>query len=203
MTMEPSPLKGKNMASNATFNTDVAVSSSKSQSVIVIVSLAATICYLIGFAFIWFEKNYIWIPFAAGTLLYLFVFCAWFKAQSDTDLDSSVPTSISDSRGITVSTDARSLKSPELIQLLNNVFECAANREPLPEPDGLVDKEGKPIPNSKMEATEKVVQANKRAQKLVDNMHNIFGGVDKQEPVLGTVEKHCVEDGAIIHNQQI
>ncbi|ENG8027130.1 hypothetical protein ABVF67_004232 [Vibrio parahaemolyticus] len=201
--MELSLLKGKYMASNANFNTEVVVSSSKSQSVIVIVSVAATVCYLVGFAFIWFEKNYIWIPFAAGTLLYFFVFCAWYKAQSDTDLESSVPTSISDSRGTTVSTDARSLKSPELIQLLNNLFECAANREPLPEPDGLVDAVGQPIPNSKAAATEKVSQANQKAQESVDNMQSIFGGVERMEPALGIVEEHCVEEDAINHNQQI
>lgn len=191
------------MASNANFNTEVVVSSSKSQSVIVIVSLAATVCYLVGFAFIWFEKNYIWVPFAAGTLLYLFVFCAWYKAQSDTDLESSVPTSISDSRGTTVSTDARSLKSPALIQLLYNVFECAANREPLPEPDGLVDAFGQPIPNSKAAATEKVDQANKKAQESVDTMQSILGGAERMDPALGIVEEHCVEEEAINHNQQI
>lgn len=163
------------MTTQTSVNADLKVVSTKSQVVLVLLVLIASASYIIGFAFLWFDKVGSWVPILLGSIIFIFVFVAWFRAQNDTDLENARPTSLTDSNGNTVSTDVRSLKSPELIQILNKLFCVGANREPLPLPDGMVDKNGQPISNSSVEAGNIVNTANSEAMVLAQTIENAIG----------------------------
>lgn len=191
------------MKPNVTAGADLQLRSSKSQVVLVLVVLIAAACYLGGIAFLWHEKPHAWVPLLLGSFLFIFVFGAWFKAQRDTDLENSQPTSISDAHGNEISTDIRALKSPEFIQILNQVFCTGANREPLPEPDGMVDEQGVPIRDSATKACERVDAVNYEAQDLAATIEKVVGKNEKEKISLASVEAQPFSQALLDRNEKI
>ncbi|WP_148261964.1 hypothetical protein [Methylomonas methanica] len=147
-------------------NTDIQVKPSKSQVVLVSLIILSGICYMAGFLFLWENKTHAWVPLIIGTSIIIPSIFAWFKSQKDTDLENSKPTSFTDGRGNQIVTDTRALMSPEVVQNMERLFCTLTHREPLPEPDGILDKNGIPIPNTVDEARSRVDQANQQAQEI-------------------------------------
>ncbi|MCU7805484.1 MAG: hypothetical protein KZQ96_20025 [Candidatus Thiodiazotropha sp. (ex Lucinoma borealis)] len=156
------------MESHAQLNTSVQVIPARSQVVLVSFILLAAICLLSGFAFLWENKQFSWIPLGLGTIISCSVVFAWFKAQKDTDLENAKPTIMQDGSGNQITTDTRALASPESVQNMERLFSVLKHREPLPEPDGLIDSSGNPIPSSQREAIDRVNAANNEAQQLTN-----------------------------------
>lgn len=156
------------MESNTQFKTNVLVQPSRSQVLLILLVLLSGVCFVTGFAFLWEGKPNSWVPFIIGIPLCIFVITAWFRAQKDTDLENSNPTTIRGSDGNSITTDTRALLSPQSVQNMEKLLCAITHREPLPEPDGLVDENGVPIPNSKIEAQERVNKANMQAGEITD-----------------------------------
>nr|VFK59955.1 MAG: hypothetical protein BECKUNK1418G_GA0071005_100957 [Candidatus Kentron sp. UNK]VFK70179.1 MAG: hypothetical protein BECKUNK1418H_GA0071006_102457 [Candidatus Kentron sp. UNK] len=144
---------------------------------VVLVSLIflAGVCFISGFAFLWESKDYAWVPLSIGAILCLFVIVAWFRAQKDTDLENATPTTVADSFGNQITTDTRALTSLVAVKNIGELFTDLMHREPLPEPDGLIDDKGNPIPNTEREAKNKVDQANDKAKEITNLATNAFG----------------------------
>ncbi|MEW8352661.1 MAG: hypothetical protein AB2665_02580 [Candidatus Thiodiazotropha sp.] len=163
------------MDTGAKLKTDIQVRPSRSQVVLVSLIVLAGICYLSGFLFLWEDKQYSWVPIILGVVLSAVVVAAWFKAQKDTDLENSSPTIVRDNIGNQIATDTRALMSPEGIQNMERLFSALTHREPLPEPDGIIDEFGDPVPNTLQEAQKRVIEANLQAQNIADIASSEFG----------------------------
>lgn len=163
------------MASKASLNTSVQVRPSRSQVVLVLLILVSAGCFFTGFAFLWEGKDSSWVPLSIGVFLCAFVVFAWFRAQKDTDLENSSPTTFADGSGNQITTDTRALMSPAGVQNMERLFSVLAHRSPLPEPDGLIDDKGNPIPNTEKEARARVRAANQEAQAVTDKAVDILG----------------------------
>lgn len=163
------------MTYKANLNADVKMKSTRSQVVLNLMTILAGICLFVGFAFLWKNKDNAWVPLSIGLAILIPVFVAWFVAQKDTDLEQAKPTILTDAAGNKLSTDTRALMSPDGIQSLEKLFSLISHRAPLPEPDGIVDATGKPIPDTKDEAIARVAQANNEAQEITDLAAKKFG----------------------------
>jgi len=51
---------------------------------------------------------------------------------------------------------------------MERLFTAISHRAPLPEPDGLVDSQGNPIPNTESEAKNRVAKVNAEAQEITN-----------------------------------
>lgn len=151
----------------ANLNTDVNITPSRSQVVLVALIAVICICFLVGFFFLWEEKDYAWVPLSIGLIIVLMVLYAWFKAQKDTDLEHASPTTLTDAAGNAISTDSRALMSPVGIQAVERIYNLISHRVPLPRADGVVDSSGKPVPNTEAEANTRVDKVNSEAQEII------------------------------------
>lgn len=118
-------------------------------------------------------------------------FSAWKKSQSDSDLEEAHPTNITLPDGMKLSTDSRTLRSPEGIDGLAKLLHELLCRRPLPDPDGLVDSNAQIILDSKGEAQSLVNKINNDTQATTDSLIDMLGLSDKtsyvtQEPVYPT-----------------
>lgn len=111
----------------------------------------------------------------------------WLLSHREADLDGAHATTIVDqSSGVSVSTDSRVIAAPASIRGLAQLFEALAHRKPLPEPDGLVDAEGRPIPDSKETAVAEVQKINEELQEqTMSTIRQLAGddpGVAQEQP---------------------
>jgi hypothetical protein len=175
-------------------NAKVKIEPLKSQILLIILTIIAGLCLLIGFAFLWNDKPNSWIPLIIGVSLIGLIFYSWLKSQKDTDWENSVPTSFSDSSGNSIVTDTRALMTPESIQALAKLFQILNFRRPLPEADGLIDDQGRLVPNSAKEALEKVTQTNKEAQFITDKVIETIGisHLCKPQPIVAEASPNQV-----------
>lgn len=144
-----------------------------SHVVLVVLALIGGICLLVGFAFLWQNVDYPWIPIVLGVGMLIVVGVLWVLSYEDVDARSSASTHIASSDGgrqITVTTDARSLHSRERMEALERVISMVLRRHPLPDPDGLVDASGEPVPGSESAAKARVKTANDEAKQIFDSV---------------------------------
>ena len=163
------------MPNDIRINTDVALKPQGSQIVLVSSTILAGICLVISFYFLWMDKDHAWIPLLVGASIFTSVVISWFKSQKDTDLNHANPTTLQNNDGSLVQIDTRALMTPEGIQLLEKIMSIFANREPLPEPDGMIDDKGNPVPDSQSRAKDIVDRANEEAKNLTDVAALQFG----------------------------
>lgn len=143
------------------------------------------ICLMTGFIFLWYGKSGWCIPVGLGSIFLLLTLLAWFYSRRDIDLRDASPTQITTTpNGIELSADARSLNSPKQLQRLADILSILSHREPLPEPDGLIDREGTPIVESKAEAVIKVRTMNEDIRKQVSEFANLFVSQDHPESIM-------------------
>ena len=168
----------------AKFRTSIRVSPKGSQVVIVLLIISFIICLLAGFIFLWYVHPYTWIPFGGAIVLLAIVVKLWLISQKDVDLPSPFPTSIESDDGkqrLTFLTDSKVFSAPQLLQLIEEWFSIVNNRRPLPAPDGLVDREGEPVPGSKDQASEKVEDVNLEAKEISQELYARIQELDKHD----------------------
>lgn len=163
------------MSTKNQLKTEVQIKPKRSQTVLVSWTILAGVCLATGFYFLWEDKNHAWVPLLSGFAIFGLIVFSWFKSQKDTDLEHASPTILQHCDGSLVQIDARALMAPDGIQLLEKIMSIFANRIPLPEPDGIIDSKGNPIPNSQDRAIEIVDKANDEARKLTDIAAKNFG----------------------------
>lgn len=140
----------------------------RSQVVLVGLTVAAIVSFLLSGVLLALDKESGWAFFSAAVLLCLSVVWCWTRAHRDTDLAQSHPTKVVLADGANLSTDSRLLSSPEGVRNMAHVLEALALRHPLPEPAGLVGQDATLVPNSKGEALAMVNRINAETQRMHD-----------------------------------
>ena len=151
---------------------------------VVISSLIAIlgISLITTFAFVFYDENY-WIPLIVSTVILIVIVVFWLRSHRDIDHASITPTTLSTTDGsnsTTISIHPRAKPPPEELAALERIISTVRNRSLLPDPDGLVDDKGQPVPNSQHDARERIASTNDRTRK---ELESIFGHV--REPVAG------------------
>lgn len=160
---------------SASFKAAVAVRPIKSQVFLVVLAIIGASCLAFGFFLLREYHSYAWLPMAVGAVILLVSCLGWLIAQKDTDLEAGLPTTITDSKGFSLSTDTRTLNSPNKVMQLASLLTIIAQRQTLPEPEGLVDENGKPISGSKEEAKCRVADVNHMIQTSTNEVIAAFG----------------------------
>ena len=143
---------------------------------VVILSLISIlgISLLAVFVFVLYDENY-WIPLTVSAVLLIVVVVFWFRSHRDIDHVSISPTTLSTTDGnnsTTLSMHPRAKHSAEELAAMERIFSMMRNRSPLPDPDGLVDNKGEPIPNSQHDAQERIALTNDRIRM---EFESVFG----------------------------
>ena len=154
-----------------------------SQVVILFLTLIFGFCLMIGFFFIWNNVDY-WLPFVCAALIFPVIIFLWLRSHRDIDESYMPPFSISNSDGTnstTLSLPHRAALSKENLDALERLFSVIQYRSPLPQPDGLVDERGNPVPQSMAEALERVDSANNQVTGLVDSLESYISTRENRE----------------------
>ena len=154
-----------------------------SHVVISFMTIIFAFCLATTFFFAYADKNYI-LPLTFSNIILIVIIVFWSKSQKSIDAEPTSPARIvhRDGRNVTsITADPKLINSLESLQGLETILSMIVRRTPLPEPDGLVDKRGDPIPNSKSAARERVNVANERARKTVHQIFPNFDLVDHME----------------------
>ena len=133
---------------------------------------ALLFCLTATFFFIYHEMNY-WPSLIFSLVLLAIIVLLWFLSYQDIDGRSIPPVNISMTDGAkstTLSLHHRSITEGDSRAALLQVLSQALNRSSLPEPDGLVDHEGQPIPESVDEAKRRVDAANSQSDQILNTI---------------------------------
>ena len=146
-------------------------------SQIVPLSLVLVLLFCLGcsFFFAWKGVNY-WLPLVVAALLLIVVVLLWLLSAQRVDDASLPPVNISSSDGThstAISLHHGSLPALQDAETLERLLSILRHRKPLPEPDGLIDEDGQPIPRSQGEAQAKVEAANRQAQECLDDIRSL------------------------------
>ena len=121
----------------------------RSQVFLVAASVVAGIAVICSAALIAFGQNEGWGFLIFAVLVLFGGYLAWTKSQSDVDLLDAHPTLLALPDGTTLTTDSRTLRSPDSIHAFTQILQEVLCRRQLPPPDGLVDSNAQLIPDSK------------------------------------------------------
>lgn len=149
----------------------------KSQVFVLSLSALTAMSLITTFIFLWYKHDFWWMPsfftvaFGCGSIF------TWHKSHRNVDLAGSTPTTISgDGNGFQITTDSRALTPENSLHLLEKAVSILCHRQALPEPDGLVNRNGQPDPEAKTVAIERVRQANEKAhQQAIDTVRLFVG----------------------------
>ena len=144
-----------------------------SQVVIVSLVIVLGICLVGAMIFLYFRPLYSIPPFAICAILTILVVKFWSVSHKNIDALSSSPTSLTHydrGRLTTFTTDPSTLRSPEGIDAFGRVLSMAQKRKPLPEPGGLVNAKGEPIPESNLEAVERIRLVNELVAEIKEGI---------------------------------
>ena len=157
------------MDSNIATKINASVSLTPPGSHVVILSLIAIlgISLVATFAFVFYDANY-WIPLIVSTVILIVIVVFWLRSHRDIDHASITPTTLSTTDGnnsTAISLHPRAKSSAEELAALERILSTMRNRSLLPDPDGLVDDKGQPVPNSQHDARERIASTNDRTRK--------------------------------------
>ena len=167
-----------------------------SHVVIVALIILLAICLLTGFLFLWFKPehySYSIPPFVFSVVFIILIAWFWFVSYKNIDSHLSSPTSITlrdDDTYLALTTDASSIRTPEGIEALERCLSMARQRRPLPEPDGLVDEKGRPIPESNQEAIERIRALNNIVHEMSEMIFKHSEKTTKDEGVVQRRSEH-------------
>jgi hypothetical protein len=116
-----------------------------------------------------------WGLVGVAVLIFLGSLWAWNKAQSDSDLENSHPTSVKLPDGTDLTTDSRTLRSLTSTYNLARLLQELLHRKPLPTPDALVNETLEPIPNSTEQAKAVVDKINENTQTESNHILDTLG----------------------------
>lgn len=145
---------------SANISANVSVAPILSQSVLTTIILVSIIPLSVGFYFLWHAKDGTWVPFTIFFILIAIACIGWWRSQSSIDMGNASPTQITDKHGNKLVTDTRMFESSNAIARLGELLQSIGFRNPLPEPDGMVDPTGAVIPDSQEQAREIVKRTN-------------------------------------------
>ena len=132
------------------------------------------LCLFCSFLFIWHNVNY-WPPLIFSFMLFVAIVFLWLRSHRQVD-DRTLPlaeVSIKDEIGERkISMHPRGLPSKELLKNFETILSITQNQKPLPDPDGLVDENGSPIPQSKKKARQNVDAVNNQVKQKLDAMNS-------------------------------
>lgn len=162
-------------AISATFTANVDMQPKASQIFLIGIIVLAAFCMACGTYLLSGERPNPagWACFGLTALFGLTAVWSWRTSQSDSDLHSAVPTTVSQPDGLVVTTDSRNLRSTIAVQGLLQLCEAHVRRK-LPEADGIVEN-GVVIPESKILANSQVQRINQEVEtqaKLLENLVN-------------------------------
>jgi hypothetical protein len=115
-----------------------------------------------------------WAFFAAGVLVTVGAGFGWWKSQADVDSAGAHPTIVTRPDGGSLTTDLRTIRSPQALQNLAQLANGILNTQPLPIADGLVDSNLTLIPNSKEKAEAVTLQINEVTQAVTNGLVDVF-----------------------------
>jgi hypothetical protein len=169
---------------HAEFKTGVDIRPERSHVFIITFAITSALCLFVGFYFLWHKPSYSWVPIVIGISFAIISFLAWNKSHKNIDLANAHPTTIYDQKsGLQFTTDTRALTSPEPIQALERLFTSLSHRIPLPEPDGLVDSSGAPLPDKKQEAIMQIKNINESTEKMTKEAISFIVGASNGEVI--------------------
>lgn len=94
----------------------------------------------------------------------------WWKSQPDVDSAGAHPTTLIRADGASLTTDIKTIRSPEVLQNLAQLANGILNTQPLPNADGLVNSDMKVIPDSQEKAEAITQQINEETQVLTNGL---------------------------------
>jgi hypothetical protein len=168
MTDPQSPLTSASLAAQ------VNLVPKASQTFLVSISVLAGLCVVCGAILLFSSNEAGWAFVALASVLMCGALWAWRSSQSDIDLHSSAPTTLSLSDGTNVSTDSRTLRSKEAVAGLLQLCE-AHQRVPLPVADGIVES-GMVVPDSAAEAQLRITAINDVANVQAEAFDELVNG---------------------------
>lgn len=147
-------------------------------SQVVILSLIAILAFCLActFFFVWKGVDYL-VPAIASVIVLTVIVLLWKLSARHVDDASIPPVNIASTDGDTstaISLHHRSLPAVQDQQLLANLLSIVQHRKPLPEPDGLVDSKGNPVPQSQGIARNRIQAANEQAQQMIDQVRSMY-----------------------------
>lgn len=149
-------------------NTKISLIPKGSHVVILCLVGVLLFCLASTFFFVYHEKNY-WPSLIVSILLLIVIILLWFLSRHDID-GSSIPSvnifTTDGTKSTTVSMHHRSIPEGDRLSAFLQVLSQVLNRSPLPEPDGLVDSDGEPVPESIDEAQQRVEAANNQSEQI-------------------------------------
>lgn len=162
-------------AISATFKANVDMQPKASQIFLVGIIALAAFCMACGTFLLSGERpnSAGWACFGLTGLFGLTAVLSWRKSQSDSDLHSAVPTTVSLPDGLVLTTDSRNLRSTIAVQGLRQLCEAPLRRK-LPDADGIVEN-GVVIPGSEALANSQVQRINDEVEAqaiLFENLVN-------------------------------
>lgn len=151
------------------------------------------------FVFLWHKPELCWVPFLLVLVFLISGWLVWSKSHKNIDMSGAEKTVISNAQsGVILSTDTRALNSSDNVQALARLISLMGHREPLPEPSGMLDSNGHPLPNSKADASRYIDQVNAAVQKETADVAKILSGSDRSElhgqPVIDVVPPTSIDD---------
>lgn len=140
-----------------------------SHAIIVPLILISGLCFVLAAMLAFYGKEY-WPFLLTGAGILFFVFISWLLSHRAIDDNTSPPITFSTEDGTqstSVSVPPGLLLDGDRITNLERVLSMIQHRAPLPNPNGLVDDTGEPIPLSEDEARRRVEAANNQVQQAI------------------------------------
>ena len=154
---------------------------------VVILSLIGILALCLGcaFIFIWYSVDY-WPPLISAGILFAAVVLFWLRSHRHVDDRFVPPVEMSMTDGTnstTLSMHPRGLPAGQQLKLIERAMSAMQHRKPLPEPDGLVDEKGIPIPLSQEEARQRVEAANNEVRDATGAMESHLNASEQQNEI--------------------
>ena len=172
---------------SAEVKANVQVLPTHSQVYLVAVAVVAAIIVICGTILLMANHQSGWgFLFLAAAVLAA-AFWAWQKSQPDTDMHQAHATQITLPNGTSVTTDGRMLKSAEGLQGLTGIIQEMLTRLPLPEPNGLVDGNGKVILDSAADAINLTSKINSETQSATNSLIDSLGLANNNQEITANI----------------
>ena len=142
---------------------------------VVILGLVGILALAFGvsFLFIWYDLNY-WPPLISAFLLLGVIVFLWHRSHRHVDDSFLPPDELTFKHGITetaISIHPGGLAPSEQFKFIEKILSVLQHQRLLPEPDGLVNEKGNPIPRSEEKARKIVNAVNSEVKQKFDAMN--------------------------------
>ncbi len=152
-----------------------------SQVVVLSLVVVFALCLGCAFYFIWLGINY-WPPLISAGIVFFVVVPFWLLSHRRVDDRGAPPVELSmvdGSYSAMLKLPARGSSLNDQLEVIERSVSAMRSRQPLPQPNGIVDKSGNPVPKSQGEATRRVNAANDEARKAADELQSYVNKLDR------------------------